>query len=38
MKKIQAALKHDDHVSIPGVLLAFVAGCFTATMCWYFLI
>jgi len=39
MKKIQAVLlRHENHFSIPGVVLAFIAGCLTATTFWYFII
>jgi hypothetical protein len=39
MKKIQAVLlRHENHLTVPGVVLAFIAGCLTATMCWYFII
>lgn len=38
MKRIQAALKHENHLSVPGLILAFIAGCFTATLFWYFII
>jgi len=39
MKKIQAVLlRNENPVSIPGVILAFIAGCLAATMFWYFII
>lgn len=39
MKKIQAVLlKNENHISIPGVILAFIGGCLAATMFWYFII
>jgi hypothetical protein len=38
MKRIHAALKNENHLSMPGLILAFVAGCLTATLFWYFII
>jgi len=38
MKKIQSALTNENRVSIPGLILAFIAGCFAATLFWYFII
>jgi len=39
MKKIQAVLlRNENHISIPGVVVAFIAGCLAATMFWYFII
>ena len=36
MKKIHIALTSED-ITIPGVIIAFIAGCLTATIFWYFI-
>jgi len=38
MKKIQSTLSNENHVSIQGLLLAFLAGCLAATLFWYFIV
>ena len=38
MKKIHAVPLHEKPVSIPGLILAFIAGCLSATLFWYFII
>jgi hypothetical protein len=38
MKKIHTAFTNEKPVSIPGLVLAFIAGCLSATLLWYFII
>jgi len=38
MKKSHATLKNESYISILEVVLAFVAGCLTAALLWYFII
>ena len=38
MKQIHTPLTHKIPVSIPGLILSFIAGCLAATIFWYFII
>jgi hypothetical protein len=39
MKKIQAILRRNENaIFIPGLVLAFIAGCLVATIFWYLIV
>jgi hypothetical protein len=38
MKKFLTALRNENTVSIPGLILAFIAGCLSAVAFWYFIL
>jgi hypothetical protein len=38
MKQIDTVLTHKTPVSIPGLILSFVAGCLAAVAFWYLIV